>query len=108
MQFCGEPGCSALVPSGRCATHAPRDRAQRPGYTDVHRWYSSQAWQRLRLAVLQDEPFCRSCRAAGLNVLTTDIDHIVKHDGHAARFWDRSNLQGLCRPCHTRKTTRGD
>jgi 5-methylcytosine-specific restriction protein A len=58
--------------------------------------------------VLQDEPFCRECRSQGRKVLTVDIDHIVKHDGNPLRFWDRQNLQGLCKRCHTAKTTRGE
>jgi len=107
MQFCNEPGCGVLVPSGRCATHAPRDRLARLDYRQVHRWMVSARWQRLRLEVLQDEPFCRSCRAAGRKVLTVDIDHIRKHAGDEKLFWDRMNLQGLCKRCHTIKTARG-
>ena len=108
MQFCGEPGCGVLVPSGRCATHAPRDRYARPGYAATHAWYGSLRWRLLRAEMLRAEPFCRVCRADGLNVLTQDIDHITKHDGDPALFWNRENLQGLCRSCHTRKTTRGE
>lgn len=111
MQFCGEPGCGALVPNGRCATHTPRDRYTRPVYAATHAWYGSLRWRLLRAEMLRAEPFCRACRADGHHVLTHDIDHITKHAGDPAKFWDRSNLQGLCKPCHTRKTTwesRGD
>ena len=108
MQFCGEPGCGVLVPSGRCATHAPRDRYQRHGYAATHAWYGSLRWRLLRAEVLRAEPFCRSCLAQGRKTLTVDVDHIVKHDGDAARFWDRQNLQSLCKPCHTKKTARGE
>lgn len=107
MQFCGEPGCGVLVSSGRCATHAPRVRSARAGYAETHRWYGTVRWQRLRADVLREEPFCRSCRHAGRKMLTQEIDHIVKHAGDPARFWDRANLQGLCKACHTAKTARG-
>jgi 5-methylcytosine-specific restriction protein A len=107
MQFCREPGCGVLVPSGTCAAHAPRARLTREVYAQAHRWQCSTRWLRLRAEVLQDEPFCRHCRQAGRRSLTVDIDHIVKHDGDPVRFWDRSNLQGLCKPCHTVKTSSG-
>jgi 5-methylcytosine-specific restriction protein A len=108
MQFCREPGCGVLVSSGRCETHAPRARLTQLDYKKVHRWYVSTRWLRLRAEVLQLEPFCRACRASGRKVLTVDIDHIRKHDGDDRLFWDRSNLQGLCKRCHTIKTTRGE
>lgn len=106
MQFCGEPGCGALVPSGRCPTHhVPRPQAIRGA---GHAWYSWARWRRLRADVLRTEPFCRTCRADGRKVLTTDVDHIVPHGGDARRFWDRANVQGLCKAHHTAKTTRGE
>ena len=32
------------------------------------------------------------------------MDHIRAHNGDLRLFWDRSNWQGLCKPCHSRKT----
>jgi 5-methylcytosine-specific restriction protein A len=67
----------------------------------------SARWQRLRLEVLQAEPLCRHCMAHGRRTPTQEIDHVIKHDGDAGRFWDRPNLQGLCKACHTVKTASG-
>ena len=108
-QFCGEPGCPALVARGKCPAHASRAaaRLERPAYALAHRWYKSARWQRLRREVLYTEPLCRSCLARGRKTPTREIDHIVKHDNNPGRFWDRANLQGLCKPCHTIKTARG-
>ena len=97
-----------LVQSGKCAEHRPRARLLLQSYAKAHRWYGSARWQRLRAEVLQAEPFCRTCRAVGVKTLTIDIDHIVKHAGDARLFWARRNLQGLCKRCHTIKTTRGE
>lgn len=107
-QFCKAPGCSVLLPVGRlrCDSHARRDRVD--SATLVKPWYRSARWSALRLEVIQAEPFCRACLTVGLRVLTVDVDHIRKHDGDPVRFWDRSNLQGLCKSCHTRKTRRGE
>jgi 5-methylcytosine-specific restriction protein A len=106
-QFCGEPGCGVLVTSGRCQAHTSRARLTQLAYAKAHRWYCSARWQRLRAEVLRDEPFCRSCLANGRKVITSDIDHIQKHNGEAVLFWNRSNLQGLCKACHAVKTARG-
>lgn len=105
MQFCGEPGCGALVPSGRCPTHTRTERAAR----NVHdRWYRTEPWSRLRLEVLRTEPFCRACLAEGRRTVATDIDHIARHAGDRTLFWDRSNLQPLCHAHHSAKTARGE
>lgn len=98
MQFCAEPNCGVLVRVGRCAAHALRSV----------NWYGLARWRHLRAAVMLAEPFCRVCRARGLKVLTVDVDHIRPHRGNAGLFWDRANLQGLCRTCHSEKTARGE
>ena len=78
-QFCAEPGCHVLVSQGWCPAHTRHARV--PGYAEIHRWYTSVRWLRLRADVLRAEPFCRSCLGEGRNTLTTDIDHVIKHEG---------------------------
>lgn len=58
------------------------------------------AWGRLRALVLDDEPLCRRCYEHGRITAATDVDHI---DNDASNN-ERSNLQGLCHECHSRKT----
>jgi 5-methylcytosine-specific restriction enzyme A len=110
MQFCHEPGCSVLVRSGRCTEHAarPANPAARVASDRVHGWYKTVAWRRLRGLVLRDNPFCRTCLERGRRVVAEEIDHIRRHNGDPVLFWDVSNLQGLCRSCHGRKTHRGE
>lgn len=52
-------------------------------------------WDRRRKLILNRDPICRHCRKAK----ATEVDHIRPGDDHSL-----SNLQGLCRDCHTRKT----
>jgi 5-methylcytosine-specific restriction enzyme A len=60
-------------------------------------------WQRLRLAVLDREPFCRICEADGRTEAAVLVDHIVPIEDGGERL-DESNLQPLCRLCHGNKT----
>lgn len=59
------------------------------------------AWQKLRAAVLMDEPLCRHCAASGLTVPATDVDHMNGADDNR-----RESLQPLCHECHSRKTAK--
>ena len=105
LRYCAQPGCSVLVPRGRCRVHA-RQRELSRGNTDVRKWYHLARWTHLRLRVLTDQ--CYQCAACGVVQANLAVDHIQRHDGDPAKFWDRENLQGLCAPCHSRKTTRGE
>ena len=37
-----------------------------------------------------------------LNLITPakEVDHIVPHKGDMKLFWDQTNWQSLCKPCH--------
>ena len=84
--------------SGPRPKRAPDERPSpsRRGY--------GRTWQKVRLAVLADEPLCRECRAAGLVVEATEVDHL---DGDVTNL-DRANLAPKCKPCHSSKTCRQD
>jgi 5-methylcytosine-specific restriction protein A len=99
---CLEPGCGALCHTPRCPEHTRqhdrRDRqrrgsSSRRGYTRRH--------YKLREIVLARDPICRACGEEPSEV----SDHIIALRRGGAPF-DLSNLQGLCRKCHNRKTAR--
>lgn len=92
LRPCGEPGCPALVASGRCPAHQrerPKDPAQQ-------KFYGSSRWQKLRALVKQQQPFCAGCQRE----MSATVDHI-NGDWNDNR---RENLQGLCWPCHNAKS----
>lgn len=70
----------------------------------VARWTRTAAWKALELDVLEDQPFCVYCDAAGTVQPATLIDHIQPHRGDEILFWSRHNLQPLCDSCHGRKS----
>jgi 5-methylcytosine-specific restriction protein A len=106
LAYCTEPGCPTRVPRGRCEAHMPppRQEADRDNVA-VRRWYRTARWARLRQAVLVDAAY--TCATCGAVQLRLEVDHVTRHHGHPALFWDRTNLQALCPPCHTKKTNRG-
>lgn len=46
------------------------------------------------------------CSAMGRVTSATVVDHIVPHRGNNELFWDKSNWQALCKPCHDRHKQR--
>lgn len=86
---------------------------QRPpqaGRNFVNPWYHTQAWRKLRAAILRDSPYCVECRNQGITTVAKVVDHIKNvSSGKTAQereelMWDESNLQTLCDPCHNAKS----
>jgi 5-methylcytosine-specific restriction enzyme A len=91
-------------PNAPGAARGARDRAR--WNLAIRRLYRTQRWERERARVLAEAAYqCAECRRITLDL---DVDHIRKHDGDLAVFWDRGNLQALCRTCHRNKTVRGE
>ena len=96
---CAHPGCRDHAQRGSTTCHAHRPATlpdAAPRETSARRGYDAR-WRRIRASVLYRSPLCVHCGAAA-----TEVDHIVPlADGgtHA-----HSNLQPLCKPCHSRKT----
>lgn len=107
LRPCVEPGCSELVPRGRCAVHALQKEHTRFNYA-VRRLYRTERWRTLRLQVLAEEPVCQVCLLSGSVTAATVVDHIERHHGDPVMFWSRSNLQSLCDGCHGVKTAKGE
>lgn len=68
-----------------------------------HNWYYLARWRRLRWDVLTAADF--TCERPGCGRIEADTsklvaDHIDPHRGDPAKFWDRDNLQCLCKACH--------
>ena len=61
-------------------------------------------WQQARETFLcqPENVLCRMCSAKGLIVVATVVDHVIPHKGDDRLFWDQTNWQALCKPCHDR------
>lgn len=65
-------------------------------------WNSSR-WQHARGRFLRDNPVCARCMGT-----SAVVDHVKPHKGDETMFWDRTNWQALCKPCHDKKTAQED
>lgn len=59
-----------------------------------------RTWRWLRDAYLRAHPLCRYCHELGILTPATVVDHVNPHKGDRVLFYDQSNWQGLCGPCH--------
>jgi 5-methylcytosine-specific restriction protein A len=55
-------------------------------------------WPKRRAITLKNDPTCQ-LRYDCCTIVSTDVDHRIAGDDHRL-----SNLQGVCHPCHERKT----
>lgn len=69
-----------------------RESASRRGY--------DSRWRKARKLYLEKNPLCRMCEQLGHITPATLVDHIIPHKGNQKLFWDKSNWQPLCAPCH--------
>lgn len=60
------------------------------------------AHDRMRKRVLEEEPLCRICLAAGRVTATSIADHILSKAKGGGD--ERGNYQGVCGDCHDIKT----
>lgn len=77
-----------------------RDRA-RDAVQPWRAWYKTARWQKLRWSVLLAAGFaCAMCGRVEGRKGQLVADHICPHRGDERAFWDRDNLQCLCKACH--------
>lgn len=99
---CRKAGCPELTHARYCDEH----RAEEAGRYDRQRGSASargydRRWRKLAARILRRDPVCR---AEGCNQASAEVDHITPRRRGGTD--DPSNLQGLCNPCHNRKTKR--
>jgi len=57
-------------------------------------------WEKARERFLSANPLCCYCQRKGLITAASVVDHIEPHRGDQSLFWNESNWQPLCKPCH--------
>lgn len=93
--------CGKVVPSGATCPCRAKANAERKARFDKTRPSSTARglgadWRKLRAAHLKRHPWCRLCGAEA-----SDVDHIVPRRIAPERRLDPTNLQSLCKSCHS-------
>lgn len=113
LQRCNYPLCAELVEWGKCEAHrvAANKEIDRYRGSSSARGYDRD-WQKIRKRVLErDKHICQGDDCLGQDRITpaSHVDHIIPHEGKDdPLFRDESNLQSLCRRCHSKKTAAED
>lgn len=73
-----------------------------PSVTPDRPWAKlyDRKWRKRRYLYLCRNPFCVMCKAQGLLVTASVVDHKVPHKGDLSLFTNEHNFQALCRTCH--------
>ena len=65
-----------------------------------------EKWRKFQSRYLFDNPICVRCKINGKIRAAKDADHIFPLSMYPSLKFVRSNLQALCRSCHSKKTAR--
>jgi 5-methylcytosine-specific restriction protein A len=103
---CNQPDCAELTTGRYCEAHTKQEQHR---YNHQQRDPETQkrygaAWRRVRAAYVAKHPLCELCLAEGILVPCEEVHHKAPlSDGgtHA-----HSNLQALCKSCHSEITAR--
>lgn len=113
---CKQCGVSTGNRSGYCDADQKDNRQtrarqefdkQRRENDPFRRLYNLALWKTIREAIRRRDPLCMICGIAASVI----ADHIIPARIWVAQggsFWDKKNLQGLCKECHDRKTATED
>lgn len=70
--------------------------------------YNDRRWRGvngLRRQVLREQRYlCAECEKQGRTTIATEVHHLQDHCGNERLMFARSNLVGLCKPCHSAVT----
>ena len=72
------------------------------GRESKQKLYGSYRWKKIRARAIERHPLCQACLKNGILKITTTIDHIKPFENLQEFYCGL--LQGLCKPCHSKKT----
>jgi 5-methylcytosine-specific restriction protein A len=102
---CRHRGCPKLThePGGFCDLHLSEARRvyDRARGNSTQRGYGAGHRKR-RLFVLRRDPLCIECLKRNRTTASSQADHIIPLSAGGPDTVE--NMQGLCKPCHSRKT----
>jgi 5-methylcytosine-specific restriction protein A len=88
------------MPSSRPTAKPLGQSRTKDGKTMAQAIRSTPAWRKVRGEVLADSPLCWLCVQNDRTTIAKQVHHIRQLVSTPSLAFDRSNLVGLCRPCH--------
>lgn len=73
---------------------------------DRQRFYQSEKWRRCRKRFISQHPLCADCEEQGRLTEAEEVHHKIDLADAPELAYEPSNLQGLCKSCHSRRTAR--
>ena len=67
-------------------------------------FYASEDWRNLRAFKLRISPLCQRCLKKSKLVQATEVHHIVDIATDPSKVVDFTNLEALCKSCHSSHT----
>lgn len=100
---CSHPGCPRLTDTRFCEEHEKQENKRYEKYDRdpaVRRRYG-RAWKRIRDSYATEHPLCERCLKEGRYVKMEEVHH--KKPLSLGGTHDRSNLESLCKVCHSKE-----
>jgi 5-methylcytosine-specific restriction protein A len=111
LKACTEPGCPSTTgcSADNCikkkqGTHRTVQRTS-TGALRSSAMYHSARWRKLRKAFISKHPLCVRCLSYDIITAATDVDHVIAVVDDINLRWRTSNMQPLCKSCHSVKTS---
>src|SRR3954468_6776742 len=79
-----------------------RDYDERRG--PDRQFYGTTRWRKVRAIKLAKDPLCEECEKHGQTTPANEVDHIIPREDRPDLTFVMSNLQSLCKTCHSKKT----
>lgn len=109
LKVCIYPWCNATTYGRYCERHKDdgdkKDKrdAKASRVTPINPIYQTKQWRILSKYIIARDPICKICNRAA----SREADHKTPM-ARGGDPWDENNLQGVCKPCHSRKTATED
>ncbi len=97
---CAYPGCPNLTHNRYCEIHSAKANREYNKYRrPTDRKLYGRQWLAIRNLYIQKHPLCERCLEAGRYVPAAEVHHKLALDKGGTN--DESNLQALCKSCHS-------
>lgn len=79
---------------------------------DRQAFYQSKRWRKVSKQYKQEHRLCADCHRAGRVTAVAEVHHTTRLEEllliDKELAYDFARLEGLCKPCHSKRTNRGE